>query len=624
MKKNSMRVTWGTILLITLVLIMVSGCTSSDEGSTANASINSDTTSDTDDDTEYEYTDLRDYQWHLVNTGQTAFASYSGTVGQDINQESNYLYYGYTGKGVVIAVVDSGLEIAHVDLDDNVVSEGSWDFINEDSDPTSSSSDGDHGTSVAGLISAEDNSIGGRGVASGASLKGFNFISSNQTVADQIASLGGSSANPVSDDVDIFNMSYGTEANDDFQIDSSIAEQLQYGVNSLRDGKGAIYIKSIGNGFSDFGSADCDDAINAGLSCQNGNMDPENTVPWVINVAALNADGERSSYSTAGSNVWISSPGGEFGIDQDYLESAGYTFSDSSDFYYKPALITTDQSGCDSGYTSSNSMYNEFEQNINGMNANCLFTSTFNGSSSSAPILSGAVALILEVNPNFTWRDVKHILAASARQVDENDSGVVVSLDDGDITADYGWITNSAGYLFHNGYGFGALDIDAAIVMAKNYTANDFGDQVSIEVDSGTISMTVPDASADATTDVLEVSEDLIIESVQITVSMTHKNTGDIGIYLTSPSNTNSILLNILNGFSGTEDLDEMVLLTNAFYGEKSQGNWTIKVVDGREGSGNDTSTGPPGSFPSEENSDTSSDNDGLLTRWTIIVQGHY
>jgi subtilisin-like proprotein convertase family protein len=40
-------------------------------------------------------------------------------------------------------------------------------------------------------------------------------------------------------------------------------------------------------------------------------------------------------------------------------------------------------------------------------------------------------------------------------------------------------------------------------------------------------------------------------------------------------------MLNIINGFYETDDLSDMVLLSNAFYQENSAGSWTIKVVDG-------------------------------------------
>jgi hypothetical protein len=63
---------------------------------------------------------LYKYQWHLDNTGQTSFASNAGTAGADLNVDTS-IVAGRTGDGVVIAIVDDGLEITHEDLADNVI-----------------------------------------------------------------------------------------------------------------------------------------------------------------------------------------------------------------------------------------------------------------------------------------------------------------------------------------------------------------------------------------------------------------------------------------------------------------------------------------------------------------------
>ena len=69
---------------------------------------------------------LYQYQWHLNNSGQTNFSDNAGTSAEDINVDGA-IADGYTGDGVIVAIVDSGLELAHEDLAANVVSGGSWD-----------------------------------------------------------------------------------------------------------------------------------------------------------------------------------------------------------------------------------------------------------------------------------------------------------------------------------------------------------------------------------------------------------------------------------------------------------------------------------------------------------------
>ena len=203
-------------------------------------------------------------QWHLKNTGagQNAYSDTAGVATMDINVEPVYSSGSglIIGTGVTVAVVDTGLEIAHEDLNSNVVVEGSWNFINSTTNPTNTATKGDHGTSVAGLIAMARNSVGGIGVAPGASLKGFNFLRST-TSSNEIVSLGGSTASPNSSDVAVFNQSYGYDNTSDFMINTTVEAQYASGTSTLRGGKGALYVKSAGNGFTDFG----DPAASCGL-----------------------------------------------------------------------------------------------------------------------------------------------------------------------------------------------------------------------------------------------------------------------------------------------------------------------------------------------------------------------
>ena len=66
------------------------------------------------------------------------------------------------GTGVKIAVLDTGIDYTHEDLDDNYA--GGYDFVFDDADPFDDNSRS-HGTHVAGIIAAEENGIGVIGVA---------------------------------------------------------------------------------------------------------------------------------------------------------------------------------------------------------------------------------------------------------------------------------------------------------------------------------------------------------------------------------------------------------------------------------------------------------------------------
>lgn len=69
-----------------------------------------------------------------------------------------------TGSDVVVAVVDSGVDYSHPDLQARMVA--GFDFVNRDDDPVD---DNGHGTHVAGIVAAEpDNGTGVAGVSWGA------------------------------------------------------------------------------------------------------------------------------------------------------------------------------------------------------------------------------------------------------------------------------------------------------------------------------------------------------------------------------------------------------------------------------------------------------------------------
>src|SRR5881396_1328885 len=534
---------------------------------------------------------LATQQWHLKNTGQNAFADGTGAAGIDINVEPVFSTFGFTGNGVIAAVVDTGLEIAHEDLAANVIPGQSWDFINGDTNPTNTvDTTGDHGTSVAGLIAMAKNTVGGIGVAPTARLKGFNFISSNQSQQFFLDSLGGSTSNPNSSDVFVFNQSFGVSNTEDFPIDPLEEAQYLSGVSDLRGGKGALYVKAAGNGFSGCGPT----------SCENANFDPTNTLPYQIVVGAVNADGIKASYSTTGSAIWASAPGGEFGRNA----VAGGT---PGSVDVEPAMVTTDQSGCVNGYSRTGIGVNNGSTFDNGgaPNTSCNYTNGMNGTSSATPVTVGTIALILEANPALTWRDVKHILASTARQIDAARTAVNITLSNGSYVAEPGWVTNAAGFKFHNWYGFGMVDASAAVNAARTYAPGQLGMFVNTGlISSGAINIAIPDNSVTGSAPgILTVPTDPVhvIEAVQISVTATHPATGDLGIELKSPSNTTSVLKNIRDGFAGSADLNGMVLLSNAFYGENPAGTWTIKVVDG---SGVNTTV-------------------GTLTGWSIRVYGH-
>lgn len=523
-------------------------------------------------------------QWHLKNTGQSAFSASSGTTGHDINIGTLHID-GATGNGVKVAVVDSGLEIGHEDLSANVLPGRSYDYVNSDTDPTPTDNGGDHGTSVAGLIAAKGfNDIGGRGVAPNASLLGFNWLET-QEFAEWQQNHGGNQTS----DVQIINQSYGANiAGPQTFFDgwNNAAESHLKTVQSTNNaGKGVVMLKSAGNSFqvvntqmTIFGN-DIDtvateywnDDTAPRLSANIAGVEPEASSFYQTVISAVNADAANplSSYSSVGASVWVSSPGGEYGSSS-------------------PAMITTDLTGCSRGYAKTGET--GFNGNTN-QNDNCNYTSTFNGTSSAAPAASGVAALIMEANDSLSWRDVRHIMAATAKKIDAGFTPIEVTNGAETFIAEPGWLTNDAGYHFHNWYGFGMVDATAAVAMAKNpsYVALPAVSETAFITPADTSAVTIPEGNTGASK-TISVSNNLTVEAVQIKISAAHGRDADLAIELSSPAGTKSMVLQprsllvMDQDDSATADFNDTVLLSNAFYGENSQGTWTVKVTDTNNG----------------------------------------
>lgn len=544
MKKNKARITFGVVFSVFLI-----GCGMS--------------TFQAESASEAVLDPLFKYAWHLENTGQKVFAPAAGTAGYDLKLSETWSKQIY-GNGVHVRISDDGIEDTHEDLT------GNFSYANQSRNYTASApytsntsppiaSDDDHGTCVAGIVAAVGwNNYGSRGVAPKAKLSIVNFLSSavNITEALKLDQASGS--------FDISNMSWGTKQNTIYALSSTYNAQVKSMIMSGRSGKGSIFVKSAGNDFGLF----CKGSSST-YCIGNANFDADNSIPYIILVGALNAEGKSASYSSTGSNLWISGFGGEYGDDS-------------------PAMLTTDRTGCSNGYAISSETA-AFEKGDSSENSNCNYTSTFNGTSSAAPTVSGAIALMLEANPALTWREVKYILAKTA-SADFYSTGDISHPQSLPLPASYvweqRWITNAAGFKFHNWYGFGRINIDAAVALAQSvktapinlgtYTETNWSD-----AHTG-LNLSIPDDSATGRTDTIAVATDIKIEGVQIRVGITHSDISELALELTSPAGTKSIIVNARNSLTGLSDYMEETFLSNAFYQESSLGNWTLKVIDGK------------------------------------------
>ncbi|PSW91951.1 hypothetical protein C0W92_02895 [Photobacterium angustum] len=508
-------------------------------------------------------------QWHLNNTGQDAYALSKASEGFDINIGQLH-DQGITGKDIHVAIVDSGLEIAHEDLVENVIPGMSYDFVEQDNDPSPNQyeTDGDHGTSVAGLTAAVGfNGKGGRGVAPSASLSGFNFLK-EQGLDVFYETHGGDKTQTA----DVINQSYGFNSNIFFPVKYSSNETLILKSYYETASKPALMIKSAGNGFQELGfywrvnSSEEE----ARLPAQIANSDPESASFYNTVVSALNANRETplSSYSTVGASVLFAAPGGEYGFEY-------------------PAMITTDVAGCDRGYSIeygfggySGGLDDEIQSE-----SECSYTSRFNGTSSAAPVASGVAALIMQSNPELSWRDVRYIMAKTATKIDLDFVPVILSQDGEQYIAEPGWVTNGAGNRYHNWYGYGMINAVEAVQMAtRNYTL--LPPLIESEfITSDVIGAVEIPENFEGITKQIEITDDITIEAIQLKLDLDHERMSDIAVEVISPSGTRSVVatprhLHYINPKNYFGYDAEILFLSHAFLDEVAAGIWTVKIVD--------------------------------------------
>ncbi|OPX56568.1 Regulatory P domain of the subtilisin-like proprotein convertase [Oceanospirillum multiglobuliferum] len=432
---------------------------------------------------------------------------------------------------VTVAVLDQKIDYNHPDLRRNLDLNNSCHF----SESSNIYQSVEHATEVSGIIAADNsNNAGINGIATHTLIRGFNILNSKGSNTEWGVALGAADSTQA-DGVDIFNQSYGYPIPDDngfvnYQDNSVLAEGiLSEAVQSRRSGKGALYFKAAGNFYES--TTPCS-TYNRKLPYQSANMDPDNNIPYNIVVGSVDEQDKRACYSASGSSLFFVAPGNQ--------------------------LLAT----------SSNNQYE-----------------LFSGTSAATPVASGIAALILERHPNLGWRDVRHIMLASAEQVDEKIQPVSLSLSDGTYIAEPQWQTNGAEYQYHNWYGFGRLNASKALAMAGNYGGLLPTQQIKTS-SLITPSQSIPDNSVKGAQSVYSDNNNLRVESVQLSINLTHARLADLSIELISPSGMRSILLTPRNGYAvpSSQTRFDFVLLSQAFYGETSQGEWTLKVVDTKSG----------------------------------------
>ena len=317
---------------------------------------------------------------------------------------------------------------------------------------------------------------------------------------------------------------------------------VKAGVETGYDGKGVFYAFGGGNGHEEGDNANLNELAN---------------YHGVTAVCAVNDGDTRSYYSEMGANLWVCAPssGG--------LDYRGIVTAENYDRY----------------------------------------VDDFGGTSSATPTVSGVAALMRNANPDLTWRDLKLILAASARKNDAGNSGWT------DGAHKYGSESDTDRYHFNHEYGFGVVDAGAAVDLAKGWSS--LPPVQSSTVESGWLNTRIPDARPNGETSIdftpLTVDTGIeFTEFVEVRAAFQHGSFRDLSINLVSPSGAVSRLVESFDTFGDDDPSTGFVPLHGTFrfgsarhLGEDPNGQWTLVFTD---------------RIPIVE---------GTLESWSLTIYGH-
>ncbi|MGH8082494.1 MAG: S8 family serine peptidase, partial [Lysobacter sp.] len=228
---------------------------------------------------------------------------------------------------------------------------------------------------------------------------------------------------------------------------------------------------------------------------------------------------------------------------------------------------------------------NALDSSQSTIDSTCNYTGRMNGTSAATPTVAGVSALVLQANPKLSYRDVRYLLAATARQIDPQQPAATHA--NGTLIAP-GWIVNAAGHPFSNWYGYGLVDATAAVQRAMAFKS------LPALIDSGwqraVVAAPVAIGGAGAPAKLqLRIDRRIgKVEGVQLGLETTYPITAGflstapspLLVTLTSPSGTKSYVVPAMTGVGATTAFTIPFIASNTFLDENGEGTWTVEVAD--------------------------------------------
>ncbi|XP_061870106.1 proprotein convertase subtilisin/kexin type 7 [Colius striatus] len=438
-----------------------------------------------------------------------------------------------TGRGVTVVVVDDGVEHTIKDIQPNYSPEGSYDLNSNDPDPMphpDEENGNHHGTRCAGEIAAvPNNSFCTVGVAYGSRIAGIRVLDGPLT--DSMEAIAFNKHYQIND---IYSCSWGPD-DDGKTVDGPHQlgkAALQHGVIAGRRGFGSIFVVASGNG---------------GQHSDNCNYDGYANSIYTVTIGAVDETGSMPFYA------------------EECASMLAVTFSGGDKMMR--SIVTTDWdlqkgTGCTEGHT---------------------------GTSAAAPLAAGMIALMLQVRPCLTWRDVQHIIVFTATKYEDRHAK---------------WDVNRAGFSHSHQHGFGLLNAWRLVNAAKVWESVPYlASYVSPALREGRSIPLLPqqlEVAWNVSAADLQLSGMRTLEHVAVTVTITHPRRGNLEIRLFCPSGVMSLIGTARSMDSDPNGFADWTFSTVRCWGEEAQGTYRLVVRD----------TGDASLRP------------GTLARWQLTLYG--